>query len=161
MAVPQNINQLWNMLVGGTGVVVTKYPVSAAGVSLTASGSTTGAYKFAAAGANVKSVVAKAVITSVWRIVGFALNTFSTTGVFVIRIGKAGTAGAALTAVLGEYVVNEISAAGLMSNIPIPFSASVTIDGLTDGLMCDAASANAGQDDTVVFSGSVMTGMGN
>lgn len=149
-----------NQLIQGAGIVTTKYPVNAAGTSLTASGMTTGAYKFAAANANVKAPVAKAVITSQWRLAWFGLNTFSATSIFVIRLGS-GSAAATAIATISEWFCNEISAAGVMAAVPIPWAATVVANGTTDAVLADAASSNAGADDTVVLSIGIQTGMGN
>lgn len=149
-----------NQLATGAGIRVTKYPVNAAGTSLTASGLTTGAYKFAAAGANVKAIVAINTVGANWRYAGFALNTFSATSIFVIRLGSGTGAGVAMTIVAGEWVVNEISAAGVMASVPINWAPTVVANGTSDACLGDAASSAAGADDTVVCSLSIMTGMG-
>lgn len=144
-----------------SGIVCTLYPAAAAGTSLKASGMTTGAYKFAAAGANVKQIVAKNTLAINWTIAGFGLDTFSATSIFVIRLGNGAAAGAAVTQVLAEYKVNEITAAGVCNTTTIPYAAQVQNNGTTDALLADAASSNAGADDTVVIAVSVLTGFGS
>ncbi len=150
----------YQALVGGTGLTVTKYPIDAVGVTLTASGKTTGVYKFAAAGANVAQIVAKAVLLVPWRLAWCGLNTFSATGVFIIRLGRAAGGAVAMTQVLAELFANEISAAGTEAQKNIPWCATVLPNAATDAVVGDAASNNAGADDTVVASVGIMRGMG-
>lgn len=160
MALTQESRELWAQFVGGTGLRNTKYPVNAAGVSLTASGLTTGAYKFAAAGANVKSVVAKATVTTNFKIVGLCLNTFSATSIFVVRLGYSTAAAVAIATIAAEVVVNEITAAGVVPFMLLPATATQVADGTNDLIAGDAASSNAAADDTVVVSVTVQTGIG-
>jgi len=161
MGLMQLVQTVYNQVVGGVGPVVTKYPANAAGTALTASGMTTGAYKFAAAGANVKAIVAKATITSQYRIVALGLDTPSANSLFVIRVGRGAAAGAAVTQVLMEIHANLAVANGPFTPIVFPFIATVAADGATDAVLADAASSNAGADDTIQASVSVMTGMGS
>lgn len=142
------------------GLVTTIYPAAAAGTALKASGLTTGAYKFAAAGANVKAIVAKATIAAVWQIVAFALDTFSATSIFIIRLGNGAAAGGVLTTVQGEYKVTEISAAGVSNSVSLPYAGQTVNNGVADAVLADAASSAAGADDTVNIHVSVMTGFG-
>lgn len=156
MSLPGEIKSLYNLGLG-TGLVVTKYPVNAAGVSLLASGKTTGVYKFAAANANVKQIVAKNIVGANFRLVWLGLDTFSATGIYIIRLGS-GTGAAAAIARIVELYANEITAAGALGIMPIPQSPLVTFDGANDAILGDAASSNVGADDTVVASVGVLTG---
>lgn len=160
MGLAQQVNQLFNQLVQGTGVRITKYPVDAAGTTLTASGMTTGAYKFAAAGANVKSIVAKATITGNYRVIGVALDTPSATSIFVVRVGGGTAAGAVLGRIAFEAVMEVATDAGGYVSIVFPFAPTITSDGTNDLLGGDLASSNAGADDTANCSVLVATALG-
>lgn len=160
MGLAQEVRQCFTTLVAGTGLVNTKYPVAAAGTALTASGMTTGAYKFAAAGANVKAIVAKAGIAANYRVVGVALDTPSAASIFNIRIGRGAAAGAAVTQVLYELTVEVATDAGGYVQMNLPFVATVVADGATDAVLGDAASSNAAADDTINASVTVATGLG-
>ena len=76
----------YNAVAGGQAVRVTKYPLNAVGSTLTASGKTTGAYKFAAAGANVVAIVAKNTIGANWLYAWFSLDNPSAGSIFVVRL---------------------------------------------------------------------------
>lgn len=160
MGLAQQVQQLWLQGVGGTGVRITKYPVDAAGVALTASGMTTGAYKFAAAGANVAEIVAKATITENYRVVGVALDTPSAASIFVVRIGTGAAAAAAMTVVLFELGLEVATDAGGYVSMLLPFVATTVADGLTDAILGDLASSAAGADDTANATVFVATGAG-
>jgi len=151
MPLAQRANATWLASVGGTGVRITRYPALAAGTQLKASGNTTGAFKYAAAGANVKAIVAKATIGVNCKIVGVVLDTASATSIFVIKLGNGAAAGGAMTAELIELVVENASAAGGSQTMMIPGNVQAVIiaDGATDAILGDAASSNAAADDTI------------
>lgn len=159
MALIQATQQTWLADVAGAGTVVTKYPVNAAGVSLTASGSTTGAYKFAAANANVKQIVAKNTVGANYRLVWANFNTYSATSIFVIRLGSGSAAGTAIAQIV-EIMMTEISNVGVSPPQWFRYSPTVTANGTTDAILGDAASSNAGADDTIVASVGVATLIG-
>lgn len=159
MGLPQQVQQTWLALVGGAGVRITKYPVDAAGTTLTASGMTTGAYKFAAASANVKSIVAKATILVNYRIIGVALDTPSAVAIEVVRIGTGTAAGAALV-IAFECTMEVATDAGGYVSMIFPITFTRTPDGVNDLVGGDLASSNAGADDTANASVFIQTGMG-
>jgi len=158
----QQVNQIYNATVNGAGVVVTKYPINAVGVALKGSGSTTGAYKFAAAGANVAQILAKATITVPWRIVAYSLTLPSAPDIFVVRLGAGTGAGAVMTAILWESEIDLDATFSLSLPIPIPWGASPTVqpNGTTDAIVADLANEDA-TDRTANISLTVVTGMGS
>lgn len=111
MGLAQESRSVYNQQAGGTGIRVTKYPVDAVGVTLTADGAGVGAWKFKAAGANVVNIVAGGVITNgtPFRLVWVSLDTPLHVAVYVVRLGV-GVAAAAMAPVLGEYVFNMLVA---------------------------------------------------
>lgn len=151
MSFPQQVGRLFNAVVAGSGVTITRYPANAAGTALKASGNTTGAYKYAAASANVKQILAAATITSgPFRILGFVLDTLSAASIFVIKLGSGTGAGTALNRAV-EWGWNEVTAVGQIGPVVFPASYVPTIpnDGVNDAILGDAASSNVAADDTV------------
>lgn len=164
MAFPQIIQQLGNALIFGAGTTVTRYPAGAASSGLTAAGKAVGAYKYAAANANVVAIVAKAVVAANWRFAWLTLDTPSATSLFVIKLGHgAGAAGAfsGNTMELG-YNFLTVTAAGelVLPPIWIPYSPYVANDGATDGVLADCASNNAAANDTINAAVGIMTSLG-
>jgi len=145
-------------VIAKTGVVITKYPVAAAGTACTGSGNTVGAYKFSAAGANVKAIVAAAVITETYKVSAVTLDTPSATSIFVVRIGRGAAAGVAMTAVGFEFVIEIATDAGGYPPVSMPFPTSVASDA-NNGVLAEITSSNAGADDTAGISVSVATGI--
>lgn len=160
MGLAQQVAQIWLAMVGGSGVRITKYPIDAVGTTLTASGMTTGAYKFAAASANVKSIVAKATILVNYRIIGVALDTPSAVAIEVIRIGTGTAAGAALV-VAFEAVMEVATDAGGYVSMIFPATFTQSPDGVNDLVGGDLASSNAAADDTANVSVLIQTGLGS
>ncbi len=157
------VQQIWLRSVGGTGVRITKYPVNAIGTALTCSGKTTGAYKFAAANANVKAVVAAATITTNFRIAGIGLDTPSASSIFVLRIGSGTGAGTAVQQIVETHFSTTIvTAVGTHAQMAqwFPYSPTVIADGTNDAILADATSNNAGADDTINVTALVATGIG-
>ncbi len=144
---------IYQQLVGGSGLRTTRYPINAAGTTLTASGKTTGAYKFAALGANVAAIVAKATLLVPWRLAWVSLDNPSAASIYVVRLGRGAAGGAAMATVLYE--------ANATVEKPLPWCATVLPDALTDALLGDLASSNVAADDTALCSVGVMTGMGS
>lgn len=159
MALVQEVRQIWNQQVRGTGLRMTRYPATAAGTALKASGNTTGAYKYAAASANVKQIVAKNTITGGFKIVGLALDTPSATSIFVVRAGSGTAAGAAMVQLIELHTEVATDAGGYVEMF-FPFVATIASDGANDAIVADAASSNAAADDTINCSVSVLTGLG-
>lgn len=145
----------------GGGVTMVRYPALATGTVITCSGKTTGAFKYAAADANVKAIVAKNVIASNYKIVGFAPDTPSVLGIFVVKLGNGAAAGGALTHVAAEISYEFITLAGAYAPVMFPPGSMplVTIDGATDGILGDATSGNVAADDTIGCSVFINTGM--
>jgi hypothetical protein len=151
MSFPQQVGRLFNASIAGSGVTITRYPANAAGTALKASGNTTGAYKYAAASANVKQILAAATITSgPFRIVGFVLDTASAVSIFVIKVGSGTGAGTALNRQV-EIGWNLKSDVGSFSPVILPAGCIPTIpnDGVNDAILADAASSNVAADDTI------------
>ena len=161
MAFPQMIASLFNANIGGSGARLTRYPALAAGTALKASGNTTGAFKYAAASANVKAVVAAGGITVPFRIVGFVLDTPSAASVFVIKLGSGTGAGTALNRAI-EMGWNEKTDVGAWGPVILPASMvpTIPVDGVNDALLADAASSNVAADDTINCAVFVATGFG-
>jgi len=129
----------------------TRYPALAVGTTLTASGMTTGAYAYAAAGANEAQIIAAALITTYYWVAGCAVSTPSNPSVFVIKIMD-GLITAGVT--LFEMQFGEIIGTGLQGItqcVPIPVGVQANI-----GTCGDAASDNALADDTINCSVLVM-----
>ena len=138
------VDILYNALVNGPNVTLTRYPVGAAGQALTASGKTTGAFKYAAAGANqvqVTGLTAALNTAGVW-VAGGVIYTPSilTDCTWVLWIGR-GTVPAAVLAAevqwgvdidvtvitaVGEYAVT-IVAPAIMLPIPVFVTAGVGV----------------------------------
>lgn len=147
------IQKVYNAQVGGTGVIMTKYPVAAVGTALKASGNTTGAYKFAAVGANTKAIIAAGALTAPFKIAGYFVDTPSAASIFNFRIGRHSAAGATMTQVIAESGMEVATDAG--GYVPVFFPpgsvATINVDA-NNGVMGDAASSNAGADDTINMS---------
>ena len=140
---------------GGSGVQITRYPSQAVSIKLTASGKTTGAWKYAAANANVAAILAKATILgNPWRLAWFALDTLSATSNFVVKLGVGAAAAGAFTKVFGEFAISSttVTAAGEYVvqpvSLPLLHMPFVTPDGATDGILGDLASSGVAADDT-------------
>lgn len=125
-----------------TAVVYTKYPLNAVGVTLTASGMTTGVYKYAVA--NEVNLVA-AIATAFW-VAGVMVNTFSILGVYVIKI-LSGVATAGVQR--AEVMVEALTLVGVHDTNWLPVPVKFVAGGAVIG---NAASGNAAQDDTCVAS---------
>ncbi len=158
MALIGEVNSLWNQGVGGPGIRVTKYPVDAVGVQVTSDGAGTAAWKFKAAGANTVAIVAGGVIPNgtPFRLVWLSLYTPAHVAVYVARVGV-GVAGAAMTPVLGEYMVDML-VAGRGVGQPISFCAT-QIAAAALAILGDLANSTA-VNETMNFSVGVVTGMG-
>jgi len=159
MAVPQETRQVFQQLVNGSGIRVTKYPLDAVGVAVTGDGAgATGAWKFKAAGANTVAIVAGGVIVNgtPFRLVWLSLDTPLHVCVMVARIGV-GVAGAAMVPVLGEYMVDFL-VAGRGVGQPIPFCATQTAAAAL-AILGDVASSTAANE-SANFNVGVITGMG-
>ena len=140
---------------GGSGVQITRYPSQAASVALKASGKTTGAWKYAAANANVAAILAKGTITgNPWRLAWFALDTPSATSLFVVKLGVGAAAAGAFTKVFGEFAMNTVNVTAVGEytipavQIPLMHMPFVTPDAATDGILGDMASSGTAADDT-------------
>jgi hypothetical protein len=112
-----------------TGAVVyTRYPLAAVGTTLTASGMTTGAYKYLTA--NEVYIVAASVITTAFYVAGVSIETFTATGALCVKI-LTGIATAGVQR--AEIAFNQITAAGSMGMnwLPVPpkFIANASIIG--------------------------------
>jgi len=165
MPLATRVNQIYLSHVSGSGVRITRYPttVGNTGKALTASGNTTGAWKYAAAGANVVEVVAPGTIVVNFKIVGIAVDTPSAASNFVIKVGTGGNGtGAAMGTELFEIQFEFETDAGWYESTMLPSSvqAQITVDGVTDSIDADAASDNALADDTINFHALVATGYG-
>lgn len=161
MGLAQEVRTIYNQQVQGTGLRMTRYPViNNAGSKLTASGNTTGAYKYAAAGANVIALAAAGAITTRFKIVGLAIDTPSAASIFVFKLGRGTASAAAFGAQLVEGGFEVATDAGGYVEMFWPAVATVAIDGVNDALVADLASSNAVADDTLLAAASVLTGLG-
>jgi hypothetical protein len=119
------VAQLYNAILNGPSVQLTRYPTNAIGAALTGSGMTTGAYKYAAAGANQVALILAAANTGGLWIGGGQLNLLSAAvdENAILWIGR-GTIPAATRAVELEWTAQQITAVGDYSmptiNVPIP-----------------------------------------
>jgi hypothetical protein len=162
MGLAQQVAQIFNVQIQGVGMVVAVYPTAAAGTALKGSGSTTGAMKFAAAGANVKQVVAKATLTPQWRLSSWGIDTMSALDIINVRLGAGAAGGAAMTQVLWEQKAHQITLAGTEPYSSIPWGATATIvsNGTTDGVLADLANASAADITANIHLG-IATGFGS
>lgn len=158
------IDLLYNAILNGPAVQLTRYPANAAGQALTASGMTTGAYKYAAAGANqvqTTGLTAALNTAGVW-VAGATLTALSVAGIFVMWIGR-GTIPAGVRAAELSFEAHGSGAAaadtlaGLVKTtwFPIPLFVQAGV-----GVAEDLASSNAGQDDTAAGAIYAYTGLG-
>ena len=162
MGLKTAVDLIYNAVLNSPAVQLTRYPTQAAGAALTASGKTTGVYKYRAAGATQAQVVAAATNTVGMWVAGAGLHTLSIAGIFVLWIGRGTIPAATLLAeveVVRETVV--VTAVGTYGHIlntlflsyPVFVRAGV-------GIALDLASSNVGQDDTAVGAVFVYTGLG-
>ena len=158
------VDVLYNALVNGPAVVLTRYPALAAGQALLASGKTTGAYKYAAAGANqvqVTGLTAALNTLGVW-VAGGALSACSVAGIFVMRILRGTiTTAVAMADLQAEVIGSGAAAADTLETrpktmfFPIPLFVRAGV-----GVAMDLASSNAAQDDTAAGAIYAYTGLG-
>ena len=160
MGLAQQVHGLWLQQVSGTGLRVTNYPAQAVGPTVTGSGNGTGAYKYKAAGAQSKAIVAAGGITARYKIIGTLLDTPSATSIFLWRLGRGTGAATALAAVLAEVRAEVATDAGGYPALALPWAATVNVDGVNDALLVEMTSSNAAADDTANISASVLTGLG-
>ena len=164
MGLKSEVDILYNAIVNGPSVQLTRYPANAAAAALTASGKTTGAYKYAAAGANQVQVVAAAVNTAGMWVCGASLRNPSAGSIFVLWIGR-GTVPAATR--LAELDFDTFTLAGAAAGaltvmqpmdimLPLPIFVRAGV-----GIALDLASSNVGADDTANGTVIVMTGLGS
>lgn len=164
MGLKSEVDILYNAIVNGPAVQLTRYPTLAAAAALTASGMTTGAYKYAAAGANQVQVVAAGTNTTGMWICGASLRNPSVGSIFVLWIGR-GTIAAAVRAAELDFDTFTLAgaAAGALvlmqpMNIMLPLPLFVRAG---VGIALDLASSNAAADDTANGTVIVMTGLGS
>ncbi len=160
-----NIDNLYNAILNGPAVQLTRYPLNVAGQALTASGMTTGVYKYAAAGANqvqVTGLTAALNTLGVW-VAGGTLTALSVAGIFVMWIGRGTIAAAVRAAELsfeahGSGAAAADTLAGLVKTafFPLPLFVRAGV-----GVAMDLASSNAAQDDTAAGAIYVYTGLGS
>ncbi len=92
-----SVTQLYNAILNGPAVQLTRYPIGAAGSALTGGGA---AYAYVMAG-NVQTIAAGTNTTGMW-IAGGGINTPSAISEYILWIGR-GTAGAAVRAAEIEF----------------------------------------------------------
>lgn len=142
------IINVYNALVNGPSVQLTRYPVNAAGQALTASGMTTGAFKYAAAGANqvqVTGLTGAGNTAGVW-VAGGSIYTLSilTSATWVLWIGR-GTIPAATRLAEMQWTLEQVTAVGVpaIQAIFLPFpvyvrpTVGVAMDLATDSVAAD------------------------
>ena len=135
----------FGVLYDGT-LTIARYPASAVGTTLTASGMTTGAYAYLAG--NEAQIMAAATIATVFWLVAIAPGTPSVRSIFTIDIGS-GAAGTMTSIAEFHWDTTEVTAVGVMQmgqiNCPIPMYC------LANGaIIGNAASNNVGADDTCI-----------
>ncbi len=162
------VDLLYNAILNGPAVRITRYPTQAAAVGLTASGMTTGVYQYRAAGANQVQVIAAVTnATGMW-IAGGSLRNPSAPSIFVLWIGRGTAATAVLAAELNfedtQFVLAGAAAGAVTVDLllprdrffPLPLFVRAGV-----GICADLASSNAAADDTANGTVSVYTGLGN
>jgi|GEM_PF-2390110 len=157
------VDILHNALVNSPNVVLTRYPLLPnAGAALTGSGLTTGAYKFAAAGAGQVQVVAAGVNTTGMWVCAAGLGTPSAMDEYVLWIGR-GTAPAAVAMATLDFaglVTAGAAAALIVACVPKATSLPVWLYVTAGvGIALDLANA-AAADNTAVGHIIVATGVG-
>jgi len=127
-------------------LTVARYPASAVGATLTASGMTTGVYKYLAA--NEADIIAAAGIATVYWVIAVAPGTAATRAIYTIKLGT-GTAGTMTDVAEFCWDITTVTAVGVMAtgqiNSPIPmyFAASAATIG-------NLANSSAVADDTCI-----------
>lgn len=165
MGLAQQVSTVYNQLVGGGGVTVTRYPVTGVGavgkVGVTCTLSAVGGvgYGYAAAGAKVVELLAKATLLVPWRLVWLQTTAPSAATIYVVKLGRGAGAAALMTQTFGEFGIDYTVAKGPMAEVILPFCPTVTPTPATDAIVADAASAT-GAADTIDLAVGVMTGMG-
>ncbi len=108
-----NIEALYNAILNGPAVQLTRYPANAIGSALTGSGMTTGAYKYAAAGANQVQIVAAVLnTTGMWIAGGHLQNPSAVVNEnMVLWVGR-GTIPAAVRALELHTTAWQVTAVG-------------------------------------------------
>ncbi|MDP2730329.1 MAG: hypothetical protein Q8O55_07595 [Dehalococcoidales bacterium] len=155
-----NIEALYNAILNGPAVQITRYPANAVGSTVTGSGMTTGAYKYAAAGANQVQIVAAVLNTAGVWIAGAALAALSifATETAVLWIGR-GTIPAAVRAAEFNFTSQQVTAVGQIDYttqfLPIPLFVRAGI-----ALAADLANSSA-NDITATAAVFLYTGLGN
>lgn len=157
------VDVLYNALVNSPNVVLTRYPLLPnAGIALTGSGATTGAYKFAAAGAGQVQVVTAAInATGMW-VCAAGLGTPGAMDQYVLWIGRGTVAAAVVMATLdfaglltaGAAAAIIVACVPKATSLPYPVYVRAGV-----GIALDLANA-AAADNTAVGHIIVATGLG-
>jgi hypothetical protein len=168
MGLKAEVDILYNAIVNGPSVQLTRYPANAAAAALTASGMTTGAYKYAAAGANQVQVVAAGTNTTGMWVCGASLRNPSAASIFVLWIGRGTVPAATRLAELDfedtQFVFGGAAAGSVTIDLLLPrdgFLPMAIFVRAGVGIALDLASSNAGADDTANGTVIVMTGLGS
>jgi len=143
------ISLLYNAVLNGPAVQLTRYPLIAVGVTVTQSGA---AYAYKAAGANqVVMFLAAANATGLW-LCGAAIATPSvvTTDIWVLWIGRGVATAPAVRAAEFQFLVHQVTAVGQFGlgaqflPLPLYFSAGVpcAADVATSGAAGETAAAS-------------------
>ncbi len=157
------VDLLYNAVLNGPAVQLTRYPVNGAGQALTASGMTTGAFKYAAAGANqvqVTGLTGAGNTAGVW-IAGGAIYTINllTAATWVMWIGR-GTIPAAVRAAELQWTNMQDTAVGHIpldaQFLPLPIFVRAGV-----GVAMDLATDTVAGDYTANGQVFVYTGLGS
>lgn len=160
MGIKAEVDQLYNALINGPAVQLTRWPNNAVGAGLTGSGMTTGAYKYAAAGANQVQLVTAAQNTVGMWLTHLGVDTPSVLAdeILVLWAGR-GTIPAAVRAAELQFAVLQDTAVGYLgvhASQPLPMPVFVRA---AVGIALDLANATA-NDTTANGHAIIATGLG-
>lgn len=160
MGLKSSIDLLYNAILNGPAVQLTRYPTLAAGSALTASGMTTGVYKYAAAGANqVQTIAAGLNLTGMWIAGGHIANPSSVVSInYILWIGR-GTIPAAVRAAELQWLAQQVTAVGQLT-FPTLFLPIMLFVRAGVAIALDLASSDAANDSTANGAVFVYTGLG-
>ncbi len=160
MPLRTEVEALYNAILNGPAVQVTRYPTNAVGATVTGSGMTTGAYKYAAAGANQVAMILAAANTAGLWLAGVALAALSifATETAVLWVGR-GTIPAAVRAAEFNFTSQQVTAVGQIDYttqfLPIPLFIRAGV-----GIAADLANSSA-NDITATAAIFVYSGLGS
>lgn len=156
----QQVALLYNAILNGPSVQLTRYPANAVGSALTGSGATTGAYKYRAAGATQVQIVAAVLNTAGMWIAGGHLSNPSAVAdeELILWLGR-GTIPAAVRAAELHMTAWQVTAVGQETFhtmfVPVPLFVRAGV-----AIAADLANSS-GADVTANGSVFVYTGLGS